>query len=172
VYWIDCPSCFDRQLDPASLIAFTHHHFLGASHLSCVNFFAEVWTRREEIAMLLARGFTFDVPFEEDFILDRIRAHHIGGHTPGFTVYVYRGPLFVCDHLLRRNGAMIYNPCGPREENLEGGENDPASPGRTAHRHRVRGRLHHGISAMGGLLQPTSSLHREGRIVHACPVCG
>jgi len=121
VYWIDCPSCFDCRLDPASVITFTHHHFLGASHLYRVEFPAEVWIRREEVAMPLTRGFSFDLPFEEDFTRDGIRAHHIGGHTSGFAVYDFRGTLFVCDYVLFRNEGMIFNPYGPRENTLEGG---------------------------------------------------
>jgi hydroxyacylglutathione hydrolase len=120
-YWIDCPSCFDHRLDPPSVIAFTHHHFLGASHLYRMHSPAEVWIRREEVSMPLARGYSFDVPFEEDFSVDGFRAHHIGGHTPGFTVYSFHGALFVCDYLLGRHGTMIFNPYGPREETLEGG---------------------------------------------------
>ena len=121
VYWIDCPSCFDRRLDPMSVITFTHHHFLGASHLYRAAYPAEVWIRREEIAMPLARGFSFDVPFEEDFSRDGIQAHHIGGHTPGFAVYVFGGTLFVCDYVLFRNEGMIFNPYGPQESTREGG---------------------------------------------------
>ncbi len=31
-FWIDCPSSFDQRLAPVDVIAFTHHHFLGASN--------------------------------------------------------------------------------------------------------------------------------------------
>jgi hydroxyacylglutathione hydrolase len=121
VYWIDCPSCFDRRLHPASVITFTHHHFLGASPLYRMEFPAEVWIRREEVGMPLTRGYSFDVPFEEDFSRDGIRAHRIGGHTPGFTVYAFRDILFVCDYVLFRDGRMIFNPYGLRQATREGG---------------------------------------------------
>ncbi len=120
-YWIDCPSCFDRRLNPADVVMFTHHHFLGAS-----NQYREFWGMEVRIHELdseheLCRRFTFDATFRQDFTADGIEAWHIGGHTPGFTLYFFRDCLLLCDYVLFREDRMIYNPFGPAGETLAGG---------------------------------------------------
>jgi len=42
-----------------------------------------------------------------------VRGLHIGGHTPGFTVYIWQDVLFVCDYVYPPGGAMKLNPHGP-----------------------------------------------------------
>jgi hydroxyacylglutathione hydrolase len=121
-YWIDCPSSFDRRLEPPDVIMFTHHHFLGAS-----NQYREHWGMEVKIHQLdaeheLCRRFTFDTTFRQDFSTDGIEARHIGGHTPGFTLYFFRDCLLICDYLLFREGRMVFNPYGPAGETLARGQ--------------------------------------------------
>jgi hypothetical protein len=122
-YWIDCPSSFDRRLKPAEVDLFTHHHFLGAS-----NQYRELWGMQVKIherdaEHKICRYFTFDATFRENFAsVDGIEAFHIGGHTPGFTMYFFRDCLFICDYVLFREGQMIFNPFGPAGDTLAGGQ--------------------------------------------------
>jgi hydroxyacylglutathione hydrolase len=120
-YWIDCPSSFDKRLNPPDVITFTHHHFLGAS-----NQYRELWGMEVRIHDLdsqheLCRRFTFDATFKENFHTDGIETFHIDGHTPGFTLYFFRNCLFICDYVLLREDRMVFNPFGPVEETLAGG---------------------------------------------------
>ncbi len=70
----------------------------------------------------LCRGFTFDVTFEQSFKEDGIEAFHINGHTPGFSLYILEDLLFICDYVFLQDEGMIYNPYGPGDETLAGGE--------------------------------------------------
>lgn len=101
---------------------FTHHHFLGASNLYRKQFSAEVRIHQGDASQQLCRGFTFDTPFTTDFSEHGIEAFHIGGHTPGFTLYFYDDVLFICDHVFLHNGTMKFNPFGPRDETIAGGQ--------------------------------------------------
>ncbi len=120
--WIDCPSSFDKRLEPADLLLFTHHHFLGASNLYRELFSAKVWIHRLDSVHSLCRAFSFDVTFESDFEESEIEAFHIGGHTPGFTMYIFDDILFVCDYVFLQSDRMIFNPYGPVDETIAGGE--------------------------------------------------
>jgi hydroxyacylglutathione hydrolase len=122
VWWIDCPSSFDRELPAASIITFTHHHFLGASNQYRELFGAQVRIHNLDSKHELCRAFSFDEPFHHNFSEGGLEAHHIGGHTPGFTLYFFEDCLFICDYLLFRGEQMIYNPFGPAGETLAGGE--------------------------------------------------
>ena len=120
-YWIDCPSSFDKRLNPADVLLFTHHHFLGAS-----NQYRELWGMEVRIHELdsqheLCRHFTFDATFKENFLTDGIEVFHIGGHTPGFTLYFFEDCLFICDYVFLRKGRMAFNPFGSWDETLAGG---------------------------------------------------
>jgi hydroxyacylglutathione hydrolase len=122
--WIDCPSCFDRTLAPADVIIFTHHHFLGASNQYREHFSAQVWIHRWDSAHELCRGFTFDHTFTdnaEDLASWGLEAHHVGGHTPGFTLYFLDDLLFICDYVFLRPEGMIFNPFGPPGQTIAGG---------------------------------------------------
>ncbi len=119
-WWIDCPSSFDPWLAPAHHIAFTHHHFLGAS-----NQYRELFGCQVRIQVLdsrhgLCRGFPFDQAFTADFVEDGIEAIHLDGHTPGFTFYVFEDVLFSCDYTFIKDGRMKLNPFGPAEATWRG----------------------------------------------------
>jgi hypothetical protein len=120
--WIDCPSSFDRSLAPADVLLFTHHHFLGASNQYRELFDAQVRIHRLDSKHGLCRFFMFDVTFEANFCEWGIEAFHIGGHTPGFTLYIFEDVLFICDYLFPKKDGMIFNPYGPADETIAGGE--------------------------------------------------
>ncbi len=118
--WVDCPSVLNRALSPAQAIYFTHHHFMGAC-----NQYQEIWGTKVHLHALdaslpLARQFTVDESFEGGFEAHGLRAHHIDGHTPGFTFYIYKSVLFVCDYVFPSGQQMRLNPYGPREKTLAG----------------------------------------------------
>lgn len=121
-YWIDCPSCFDNRLDKADVLLFTHHHFLGASNLYREHFGANVRIHHDDSEHLLCRGFTFDSLFSSDFSENGIEAFHIDGHTPGFTIYFFADILFICDYVFLQDGAMKFNPFGPHDKTVAGGQ--------------------------------------------------
>jgi glyoxylase-like metal-dependent hydrolase (beta-lactamase superfamily II) len=121
-FWIDCPSSLDKGLKPADVLMFTHHHFLGASNQYRELFSCQVRIHKLDSAHDLCRGFPFDVTFEQNFKEDGIEAFHIDGHTPGFSLYIFEDLLFICDYVFLQDGGMIYNPYGPRDETLAGGE--------------------------------------------------
>lgn len=120
--WIDSPSSFDRSLGRADAILFTHHHFLGASNLYRGLFSAETHIHREDSLHEISRPFTFDVTFEKNFVKNGIEAFHIGGHTPGFTFYIFEDVLFICDYVFFVDGGMKYNPFGPADRTIAGGD--------------------------------------------------
>ena len=114
--WIDAPSAFNRDLEPVQGILFTHHHFMGASNQYRRLWRAEVWLHEFDAGMPLARLFEVDHRFSDDFNVFGIEAHHSGGHTPGFTFYIYRETLFICDYVFLTSDGMIFNPYGPERE--------------------------------------------------------
>lgn len=114
--WIDCPSVYNRDLEPVQAILFTHPHFMGASNQYREQWHAEVYLHALDAANPLVKSFPVDTPFDTDFTYDGISAYHIGGHTPGFTIYVYRQVLFVCDYAFPPGRAMRLNPHGPEQE--------------------------------------------------------
>ncbi|HHT9110568.1 MAG TPA: rubredoxin-like domain-containing protein [Candidatus Brocadiaceae bacterium] len=116
IFWIDCPSCFDKSLKQTDAILFTHHHFLGASNLYRDFFHAQVRIHTLDSAHTICKGFTFDVTFNENFIEHGIQAFHIGGHTPGFTCYIFNDTFFICDYVFLENQGMRFNPFGPPKE--------------------------------------------------------
>jgi len=120
--WIDCPSAFNRTLEPARTILFTHLHFMGAC-----NQYRELWNTNVYLHALdadqtLSKPFPVDERFNDDFIFHGIAAYHIGGHTPGFTMYVYQDVLFICDYAFPPGLGMRLNPYGPKQETLRGAE--------------------------------------------------
>ncbi len=121
-FWIDCPSSFDKSLKPADVITFTHHHFLGASNQYRRLFPSEVRIHRLDSTHGICQAFTFDKAFEQDFTDHGIEAFHIGGHTPGFTLYLWEDVLFICDYVFLRGDEMTFNPFGPGRETREGGK--------------------------------------------------
>ena len=114
--WIDCPSAFNPDLKPVEAIYFTHKDFLGAS-----NQYRELWGAKVYLHLLdaehpLAKPFPVDKQFNGDFTEHGIEAFHIGGHTPGFTMYIYGKVLFICDYAFPPGSRMQLNPFGPQDE--------------------------------------------------------
>lgn len=120
-FWIDCPSCFDKDLPPVDVIQFTHHHFLGASNQYRLLFSSRVLIHKLNSEHLLSRAFTFDGLFEEGFADDGIEAFYVDGHTPGFTFYIFEDILFICDYVHIYRDEMIFNPFGSKHETRAGG---------------------------------------------------
>ena len=115
-FWIDCPSCFDTSLKPVDAIMFTHHHFLGASNQYRGFFNSQVRIHKLDSAHSICLAFTFDVTFTENFAEFGIEAFHIGGHTPGFTFYLFGDVLLICDYVFLKGEGMSFNPFGPQKE--------------------------------------------------------
>ena len=114
--WIDCPSAFNRDLDPVTAIYFTHKDFMGAC-----NQYREAWDAKVHIHAAdadhpLARPFPVDGRLAGDFEADGLEGFHIGGHTPGFTVYVFGAVLFACDYAFPPGPGMRLNPYGDKAE--------------------------------------------------------
>ncbi|MDH3688710.1 MAG: MBL fold metallo-hydrolase [Gammaproteobacteria bacterium] len=114
--WVDCPSAFNRDLEPVQEIYFTHPDFMGASNL-----YREQWSTKVHLHALDADGplvkqFPIDDRFEGDFVAHGVEAYHIGGHTPGFTIYIYNDVLFTCDYAFPPGPNMHLNPYSPMDE--------------------------------------------------------
>jgi glyoxylase-like metal-dependent hydrolase (beta-lactamase superfamily II) len=114
--WIDSPSAFNRDLSPVQAILFTHHHFLGASNQYRRLWNSDVWLHEQDAAHRLVTLFDIDQRFTDDFKLHGIQSYHVGGHTPGFTFYIYRDVLFICDYVFLSDVGMQFNPYGPEQE--------------------------------------------------------
>lgn len=114
--WIDSPSAFNRTLAPVQGILFTHNHFLGASNQYRRIWNADIWLHELDAKHGLVNLFDIDCRFTGDFTHQGIEAHHVGGHTPGFTLYIYRDVLFICDYVFMAPTGMRFNPFGPEVE--------------------------------------------------------
>lgn len=114
--WIDSPSAFNRNLAPIAAILFTHHHFLGASNQYRHIWHSEVWLHELDAKHRLVTLFDIDRRFKGDFTAYGIQGYHIGGHTPGFTFYIYQDVLFICDYVFLTADGMHFNPYGPEQE--------------------------------------------------------
>ena len=117
--WIDSPSAFNRRLAPVDAILFTHHHFMGASNQYRQIWNTEIWLHDLDARHRLAALFTIDRRFFDDFSVYGIEAYHTGGHTPGFTFYIYHDVLFVCDYVFLTDAGMRFNPYGPEQETIK-----------------------------------------------------
>ncbi|MBI5679062.1 MAG: MBL fold metallo-hydrolase, partial [Planctomycetes bacterium] len=104
---------------PADIITFTHHHFLGASNQYRDYFHAKVRIHKLDSANSICRAFTFDATFQENFVERGIEAFHTGGHTPGFTFYIFEDVLLICDYVFLKEGGLSFNPFGPQKETRE-----------------------------------------------------
>jgi len=111
--WIDCPSSFTKNLDPMDKILFTHNHFLGASNLYRSYYTAFIWIHKKDSSHYLVKNYPIDRKFKYNFKLSEISAFHIDGHTPGFTFYIFKTNLFICDYLILKGKNFILNPYGP-----------------------------------------------------------
>jgi len=121
MYWIDCPSCFDRSLVAMDTILFTHFHFLGASNQYRELFSSSVRIHEKDSVFRLCKGFTFDQTFSTHFKESEIEAYHIDGHTPGFTCYFFEDVFFICDYVFYGTKGLMFNPYGPKSDTIEGG---------------------------------------------------
>lgn len=117
--WIDAPSAFNRDLPPVKAIMFTHHHFMGASNLYRKLWNAEIRLHDLDARHKLAAKFDIDERFSDDFVAYGIEAYHVGGHTPGFTFYIYRDVLLICDYVFMTASGMYFNPYGPEPETIK-----------------------------------------------------
>ncbi|MBI4334078.1 MAG: MBL fold metallo-hydrolase [Chloroflexi bacterium] len=120
--WVDCPSCYDRRLEAVKYITFTHHHFLGASNRYREHFGAQVRIHQDDSSHRICKGFTFDRTFDKDAVEDGVESYHVDGHTPGFTFYVFKETLFICDYVFYNLGSMRFNPFGPAAATRDGGK--------------------------------------------------
>jgi len=112
--WIDCPSAFNRELAPVSDIYFTHKDFLGASNQYRALWNARVHLHRAETVHSLVAAFPVDDAFEGGFAENGVEAFHIGGHTPGWTAYLFEEVLFACDYAFPPGERMRLNPFGDK----------------------------------------------------------
>jgi len=117
--WIDCPSAFNRDLAPVTDIYFTHKDFLGASNQYRALWGARVHLNRAETSHPLVAAFPVDDAFESDFAENGIEAVHIGGHTPGWTAYLFEEVLFACDYAFPPGDHMRLNPFGEKAATRE-----------------------------------------------------
>ncbi len=108
--WIDCPSAFNRDLEPVSAIFFTHKDFMGACNQYRALWGAKIGIHARDAENPLAKQFPVDDAFTGGFEIDGVEAIHVGGHTPGFTMYVFGEVLFVCDFAFPPGPTMQLNP--------------------------------------------------------------
>lgn len=120
--WVDCPSAFNRDLDPVEAIYFTHKDFMGACNQYRALWGARVCIHARDAEHPLAKPFPVDRAFTGGFEEGGLRAFHIGGHTAGFTMYVFDGVLFACDYAFPPGPEMHLNPYGPKDETRAGAE--------------------------------------------------
>ena len=117
--WIDSPSAFNRDLEPVDAILFTHLHFMGASNQYRKLWGSPVWLHELDAKHPLVAKFDVDNRFTENFSLYGIDACHIGGHTPGFTLYIYQDVLFICDYVFLDNSTLSFNSYGSQPETIK-----------------------------------------------------
>jgi hypothetical protein len=120
--WIDCPSAFNRDLAPVCDIYFTHKDFLGASNQYRALWNARVHLHKAETSHPLVAAFPVDDAFEGDFTENGIEAVHIGGHTPGWTAYLFEDVLFACDYAFPPGERMRLNPFGDQAATCDHGD--------------------------------------------------
>lgn len=114
--WIDSPSAFNRDIEPVDAILFTHKDFMGASNQYRELWGAQVYIHQLDATHPLARQFPVDNTFNGDFGRGSLEAYHIGGHTPGFTMYVHGDMLFACDYAYPPGRGMKLNPHSDPDE--------------------------------------------------------
>lgn len=110
--WIDCPSTFDEKYSDIDYILFTHKHFLGAANIY-QKYDSKLWMNKEDIKGFYVKNQKFEKKIEGDFQLNGIKAYHINGHTDGFTFYIFKETIFICDYLFLKNNSLSFNPYGP-----------------------------------------------------------
>ena len=116
-FWIDCPSVFNQDLEPVEAIYFTHRDFMGASNQYRQLWNAKVYLHVSDADHPLAEQFPIDNLIYGDFTEHGIEAFYIGGHTPGFTIYIYHQVLFICDYAYPPGASMQFNPLWTKNQN-------------------------------------------------------
>ncbi len=117
---IDCPSAFNTDLPAVGAILFTHKDFIGAANQYRDHWGAEVWLHKADAELSEVAQHSVTHPFEGDIEKFGVHGHHIGGHSPGFTVYFWCDLMFVCDYVYPPGSAMKLNPHGPAAATREG----------------------------------------------------
>jgi len=118
--WIDCPSAFNRDLPAVDAILFTHKDFIGAANQYHKFWGAEVWLHAADAELSRVSRHCVDHTFVGDFAKFGVQGLHIGGHSPGFTVYIWQDTLFVCDYVYPPGPGMKLNPHGDRDATRAG----------------------------------------------------
>ncbi len=118
--WIDCPSVFNSNLSPADVILFTHKDFIGAANQYRDYWQAEVWLHELDADLSQVASHSVTDTFSGNIEKHGVRGYPIGGHTPGFTVYIWQDVLFICDYVYPPGAAMKLNPHGPAQATREG----------------------------------------------------
>jgi len=118
--WIDCPSVFTIELVPVDAILFTHKDFIGAANQYQAEWNCEVWLNEADAELSIVSQHCVDHPFSGNIEKFGIKGYHVGGHSPGFTVYIWQDVLFICDYVYPPGNTMKLNPHGPRENTVEG----------------------------------------------------
>lgn len=118
--WIDCLPVFNPDIAAVDAILFTHRDFMGASDRYHQHWGSSVYLHEAEHQHPLAAHHHVSQAFSSDFQYNEIEAFVLGGHTPGFTVYIHRDVLFVCDLVVGSENHMHFNPFGHTEKTLLG----------------------------------------------------
>ena len=118
--WIDSPSAFNRDLPPVDAILFTHRDFMGASNQYRDLWGAEVHLHELDVRHPFAAHHPVDRTFDGDFRRGSLEAFHLGGHTPGYTIYIHADVLFVCDFAFPPGEKMRFNPANNPADMLAG----------------------------------------------------
>jgi hypothetical protein len=117
--WVDSPSAFNRTLPPVGHIFFSHKDFLGASNQYRALWDCEIHLHEADAKNPLAALFPVDDRFTGDFAFGDLEAFHIGGHSPGWTLYIQGDVLFACDYAFPPGARMRLNPFGPQDPTRE-----------------------------------------------------
>ena len=117
---IDCPAIFCTSVEPAEVILFTHKDFIGAADQYRKAWNCEVCLHQADAELSEASRYSVTQRFDGDFASHGVQGVHIGGHSPGFTVYVWQNILFICDYAYPPGVGMKLNPHGPREATRDG----------------------------------------------------
>ncbi|MBS93371.1 MAG: MBL fold metallo-hydrolase [Chromatiales bacterium] len=117
---IDCPSAFNRDLDPVDSIMFTHKDFIGAANQYREAWQAEVWLHEADAELSEVAEHSVDHRFTGTVEKFGVEGVHIGGHSPGFTVYLWQEVLFIGDYVYPPGAAMKLNPHGPLAATRDG----------------------------------------------------
>jgi hypothetical protein len=118
--WIDCPAVFDTSLSPVDAIFFTHKDFIGAANQYKALWDCEVWLHSADAEISEVSRHSVDHNFDAYVEKFGVKGIHIGGHSPGFTIYIWEDVLFVCDYAYPPGKAMKLNPHGKRDATREG----------------------------------------------------